>query len=190
MIELNALNSTPGGSDLLSVDDTLALLLSQAVSVKEREEVKTPAALGRTLATELHAGADVPGWDNSAMDGYALCTSDMNNGRETSLAVSQRIVAGMMGEPLQPGTAARIFTGAPIPPGADAVVMQEHCVRSGDKVLIKNPVAVDANIRHAGEDVRSNDLLLTCGMRLLPQHLGLAAASGRGASPPEARVSA
>jgi len=172
------MNSAPSSSDLLAVDDTLELLLSQAVAVGEYQQVKTPLALGRTLAKELHAGADVPGWANSAMDGYALRVADMGCGPQTTLRVSQRISAGSVGAPLEPGTAARIFTGAPIPTGADAVVMQERCSRSVDSVVIRGQVFADDNIRHAGEDVRKGDLILQPGIRLLPQHLGLAASSG------------
>ena len=172
------MNSAAANSDLLSVDDTLDLLLSRAVAVSECEQVKTPLALGRTLANALHAGADVPGWANSAMDGYALLAADMDSGPEATLRVSQRISAGSVGVPLEPGTAARIFTGAPIPPGADAVVMQERCVVAGDRVVIKGQVTTNDNIRHAGEDVRKGDLILKPGVRLSPQHLGLAASSG------------
>ncbi len=173
-----AKNSSPPVSDLLSVDDTLDLLLSRVVVVNEYEHLNTPAALGRTLAKELRANADVPGWANSAMDGYALLAADMGSGPETCLRVSQRIVAGGVGETLEAGTAARIFTGAPMPPGADAVVMQERCIRNGDEVVIKGRVNTDDNVRHAGEDVRCNDLILEPGVCLLPQHLGLAASSG------------
>src|SRR5688572_31485638 len=110
---------------LLSVDDALARLLAEAKPVAELEEVPTLEATNRILARAQRSTMDVPPMDNSAMDGYAVRLSDLQNGG--ALNVSQRIMAGAMGKPLAPGTAARIFTGAPIPDGADAVVMQEHC---------------------------------------------------------------
>src|SRR5216117_3947540 len=116
----------------LSVDDALQLLLSKARAVVDIEEVPTLEATHRVLARAQRSTMDVPPMDNSAMDGYAVRLAD-----GPKLKVAQKIMAGSVGRPLEPGTAARIFTGAPIPPGADAVVMQEHCAVEGDTVVIK-----------------------------------------------------
>src|SRR5687768_4016593 len=110
---------------LLSVDEALAQLLAGARPVSETEEVPALEATGRILARGQRSTMDVPPMDNSAMDGYAVRLSDLKD--KNSLLVKQKIMAGSVGGELEPGTAARIFTGAPIPPGADAVVMQEHC---------------------------------------------------------------
>ena len=108
---------------LQSVDEALAQLLAAARPVAEVEQVPTMAAVGRVLAQAQTSTMDVPPMDNSAMDGYAVRLSDLSS--EKKLKITQRIPAGSVGTPLQPGTAARIFTGAPVPAGADAIVMQE-----------------------------------------------------------------
>jgi molybdopterin molybdotransferase len=162
----------------MSMDEALALLLADAVPVREVETVDLAGALGRVLAAPLSSRIDVPPWDNSAMDGYAVCCRDLA-AEETCLPVSQRIAAGATAEPLRPGTAARIFTGAPVPPGADAVVVQEGCRRDGDRVILRGvPVAPGAHIRRAGEDIRRGSQVIPAGTRLRPQHLGLAASVG------------
>src|SRR5688572_5774814 len=120
---------------LLSVDEALETLLSGARPVQEIEAVPTLEATKRVLAMAQRSTMDVPPMDNSAMDGYAVRLADLKAG--SSLKVAQRIMAGSVGKPLEPGTAARIFTGAPIPQGADAVVMQEHCETVSDSVLLK-----------------------------------------------------
>jgi len=160
---------------LLSVDDALQLLLSKARAVVDIQEVPTLEATNRVLARAQRSTMDVPPMDNSAMDGYALRVQDVKHGR---LKVKQRIQAGAIGGPLEPGTAARIFTGAPIPPGADAVVMQEHCEVRGDEVLIKKAPEAGDWIRLAGSDVRKGGEILPAGKRLLPQDTGLAASVG------------
>ena len=109
---------------LLSVEEALEVLLAGARSVAEVEEVPTMQAAGRVLARAQTSTMDVPPMDNSAMDGYALRLADVK-APDARLKVAQRIMAGAVGQPLAAGTAARIFTGAPIPPGADAIVMQE-----------------------------------------------------------------
>ena len=118
---------------ILSFDDALDRLLTQAQAVTETEVVPTGAARGRILAKNLVSPIDVPPMDNSAMDGYAVRSVDVP-APGTRLPVSQRIAAGHVGQTLVPQTAARIFTGAPIPAGADAVVMQELCTQDGDAV--------------------------------------------------------
>jgi molybdopterin molybdotransferase len=158
---------------LLSVDDALQLLLSKARAVVDIEEVPTLEATHRVLARAQRSTMDVPPMDNSAMDGYAVRTID-----GTRLRVAQKIMAGSTGKPLAPGTAARIFTGAPIPPGADAVVMQEHCEVQGNEVLIKKAPRAGNWIRLAGSDVRKGGEILPAGKRLLPQDTGLAASVG------------
>src|SRR5437773_9492586 len=158
---------------LLSVDDALQLLLSKARAVVDVEEVPTLEATGRVLARAQRSTIDVPPMDNSAMDGYAVRTRDGER-----LRIAQKIMAGSTGKPLEPGTAARIFTGAPTPPGADAVVMQEHCEVRGDEVLIKKAPKAGDWIRLAGSDVRKGGEILPAGKRLLPQDTGLAASVG------------
>ena len=160
---------------LLSVDDALRLLLSKARAVVDIEEVPALEATHRVLARAQRSTMHVPPMDNSAMDGYAVRVQDVSNGR---LKVAQRIQAGAIGGPLEPGTAARIFTGAPIPPGADAVVMQEHCEVRGNEVLIKKAPKAGDWIRLAGSDVRQGGEILPAGKRLLPQDTGLAASVG------------
>src|SRR5216684_324761 len=158
---------------LLSVDEALEVLLSRAKAVSEIEEIPTLEATSRVLARVQRSTMDVPPMDNSAMDGYAVRTMD-----GPKLRVAQKIMAGSTGKPLQPGTAARIFTGAPIPPGADAVVMQEHCEVRGDEVLVKKRPKPGEWIRLAGSDVRKGGEILPAGKRLLPQDTGLAASVG------------
>ena len=120
--------NTPARPPLMSLDDAVARLVAaaRAVALSETERVDTFHALGRTRAEDVRSTLDVPPQDNSAMDGYALRSADVP-AAGTVLPVSQRIAAGHAGQPLQPGTAARIFTGAQVPAGADAVVMQEQC---------------------------------------------------------------
>jgi molybdopterin molybdotransferase len=166
---------------LLSVDEALEQLLSGARAVSEVEEVPTLEATKRVLARPQRSTMDVPPMDNSAMDGYAVRVSDLRSSMK--LKVSQRIMAGMVGKPLEPGTAARIFTGAPIPPGADAVVMQEHCEAEKDAVLIKRAPKPGAWIRLSGSDIRKGGEILAAGKRLLPQDTGLAASVGIKALP-------
>ena len=143
----------------------------------EAESVSTFDALGRVLAADVLSGLDVPGADNTSMDGYALRCADVER-PGTVLPVSQRVAAGQVGAVLGPGTAARIFTGAPIPVGADAVVMQEQCEAVGDGVRIDTTPRSGEWIRRRGEDVRAGQTVLAAGSRLTPQALGLAASVG------------
>ena len=163
---------------LLSVDEALARLLAEARPVPDIEQVPTLEATNRILARAQTSSMDVPPMDNSAMDGYAVSTKDASR-----LKVAQKIMAGSVGKPLEKGTAARIFTGAPIPPGADAVVMQEHTAIEGDHVVLnKTPQAGDW-IRLVGSDVKKGGEILPAGKRLLPQDTGLAASVGIKALP-------
>jgi molybdopterin molybdotransferase len=162
---------------LLSVDEALATLLAGARPVAEVEQVPTMEAVGRVLAQAQTSTMDVPPMDNSAMDGYAVRLADLHSA-EAKLKVAQRIPAGSVGKPLEPGTAARIFTGAPVPAGADAVVMQEHCSVSGDFVHVKKVPRKGEWIRLAASDIGKGGVVLTAGKRLLPQDTGLAASVG------------
>ena len=163
---------------LLSFDEALQKLLDAARPVAEAEEVDAVAAAGRTLARTQASGITVPPLDNSAMDGYAVRLADIA-APGVRLPVAQRIPAGSVGTPLQPGTAARIFTGAPVPEGADAVVMQELCEHAGEGVVQVNHVPRPGeNIRRAGEDIQAGAEILASGSRLTPQGIGLAASVG------------
>ncbi|MCP4995702.1 MAG: molybdopterin molybdotransferase MoeA [Gammaproteobacteria bacterium] len=166
---------TPG--ELKPLEEALALLLEHATAVKESELVPLNDAVGRVLAEPLTSQVTVPPWDNSAMDGYAVNSADLKQ-PGVELPVSQRIPAGASGEPLQPGTAARIFTGAPVPPNADTVVIQEVTTQCGDEVTINDLPEAGANIRKAGEDTQAGAEVLPAGVKLGPQHIGLAASVG------------
>jgi molybdopterin molybdotransferase len=161
----------------LSVEEALAVLLDGARPLSDTETIATRSAAGRVLAAPVVSSIDQPVWDNSAMDGYAVNAADAAS-RGGRLRVAQRIPAGSSGEPLVPGTAARIFTGAPVPPGADTVVMQEACGSDNEHVQVPADLTPGANIRRRGEDVHAGQALIGPGTRLGPQHLGLAASVG------------
>lgn len=163
---------------MLSFEDALQKLLDAAVPVSEVRWLPTMTAAGRVLAAEQLSNVNVPPLDNSAMDGYAVRAADIPQAG-TLLPVSQRIPAGAVGTPLQPGTAARIFTGAPVPAGADAVVMQERCEHGGEgRVIFQHVPKAGDNIRRAGEDVARGARILTPGTRLGPAQLAFAASVG------------
>jgi molybdopterin molybdotransferase len=174
---------------LLSVEEALERLLAGARAVGEAETVPTMAATGRVLARAQTSSLNVPPLDNTSMDGYAVRAADCASGT-ARLRVAQRIAAGAVGTPLEPGTAARIFTGAPIPPGADAVVMQEQCEVVGDDVLVKHVPKPGEWVRRAGEDIRAGATILAAGTRLRAQEVGLAASVGLAALPVFRRVRA
>ena len=163
--------------NLLSVDEAIEKILTPAIAVKEMKAIDILNALNRVLAEDVSSTIDVPGYDNSAMDGYAVRSSDCQT-TGVKFPVSQRIAAGQVGSVLAEGTAARIFTGAPIPAGADAVVMQEKCDRNDDVVTINTVVEANCNIRRAGEDIAKGSVVLKSGARLRPQELGLLASVG------------
>ncbi len=163
---------------LMPVDQAMELLLANAIPSDETETVDLMDAGGRILAEDLCSTINVPPADNSAMDGYAVRCADFNGDEKISLPISQRICAGSVGAELEANTAARIFTGASIPAGADAVIMQEVCKVEGDNVIISGPVAVGTNLRKAGEDIAVGDTILKVGNKLKPQDLGLAASVG------------
>lgn len=164
---------------LLPVEEALARLLALAAAapIAECENVALADADGRVLAEALIAELDLPPWPNSAMDGYALRLADCIT---EPLPVSQRILAGQAPEPLQPGTCARIFTGAPLPAGADCVEMQENAeVLADGRVRFNEPLRAGQNVRPQGQETRVGEPVLAAGTRLGPVELGLAAALGR-----------
>jgi molybdopterin molybdotransferase len=162
---------------MLEFEDALGRLLAGAHSVGETESVPTQAAAGRVLATGLQSSIDVPPLDNTSMDGYALRCADVP-ASGAKLAVAQRIPAGSVGHTLAPGTAARIFTGAPVPAGADAVVMQELCAVDGDTLTVNHVPHVGEWIRRRGEDIAAGNEVLAPGTRLTAAHVGVAASVG------------
>jgi molybdopterin molybdotransferase len=171
---------------LLALDEALSRLLAAASLRLGAESVSTFEADGRVLAQDVVSALTVPPRDNSAMDGYAVRAADcqMPDGAGSVLRVAQRIAAGTVGAPLEAGTAARIFTGAQIPQGADAVVMQEDAQalpgEGGGLGRVRIGIAPSAGqwIRRAGEDVAAGDIVLSRGERLTPAALGLAASVG------------
>jgi molybdopterin molybdotransferase len=175
-------SAAPVRAPLRALDDALADLLAAASPLVRTVQVATFDADGRVLAQDAVSALQVPPHDNSSMDGYALrCADLVQPGQE--LPLTQRIAAGASGQPLQPGSAARIFTGAPIPLGADAVVMQEDCEMVGGNaeaglVRINTLPTPGQWIRRAGEDVTGGAVVLAKGTRLGPAELGLAASIG------------
>ena len=175
--------STPHRSPLLPLETAVAQLLEALDDRPLRSEMlSTLQADGRVLAQDVVSPLEVPPQDNSSMDGYALRCADLAPGR--ALPVSQRLPAGTQGLPLLAGTVARIFTGAPIPPGADAVVMQEDCQEvlgadpSAPQIQVQTQPLAGQWIRRRGEDVRLGATVLQSGMRLGPAALGMAASVG------------
>ncbi len=162
---------------MISTADALATLLGAARAVEGTETLPTLEALNRVLAADVVSPLDVPPMNNSAMDGYAVRIADLTQG-ERRLPVSQRIPAGHAPEPLAAGTAARIFTGATVPPGADAIVMQEQTELDGDAVTILHMPKAGEWITAKGADIHSGSVILPAGTRLTPQALGLAASVG------------
>ena len=171
--------TAPSRPPLKSLDDALAQLLACVSPLTDTEPVATLRADGRVLAADITSALHVPALDNSAMDGYALRVTDVT-AAGVVLPVSQRIAAGSHGTPLAAGTVARIFTGAPVPAGADTVVMQEDCevVAPEAQVRLLSVPKMGQHIRRAGEDVTRGSVVLAKGCRLGPAELGLAASIG------------
>ncbi len=189
-------SQSPPRAPLKLLDEALVELLAHATPTPHPELVSTFDADGRVLAQDLKASLNVPAHDNSSMDGYAVRAAECVD-PTVALLVSQRIPAGVSAnglQPLAPLSAARIFTGAPIPPGADAVVMQENCVavegddHQGTRVRIPVQPRSGQWIRRRGEDVAAGDVVLHAGARLGPASLGLAASIGFGQVPVARRV--
>ncbi|MCY1272484.1 Molybdopterin molybdenumtransferase [compost metagenome] len=164
-------------TDLRPVDEAIAELLKQVPLPPKPERVPLAQALGRTLALPIHAASAMPAWDNSAMDGYALRAADLPAG-EGWLPLAGRIAAGdaALAE-LPAGTAVRIFTGAPLPPGADTVVPQELARVKDDGVWLAS-VPAGANVRRQGEEFAAGSRVLDAGIRLRPLEIGLLASLG------------
>ncbi|TCV59943.1 molybdopterin molybdochelatase [Pseudomonas fluorescens] len=163
---------------LMAVEVALERLLEMAAAtpIVQREHLPLAAASGRVLAEDLVSTLDLPPWPNSAMDGYALRLADWNG---EPLVVSQRIFAGQAPAPLAVGTCARIFTGAPVPAGADCVEMQENAmVESDQRVRFTEPMVSGQNIRPQGQETTVGEQVLSAGTRLGPIELGLAASLG------------
>lgn len=163
---------------MLSTAEALATLLSAASPITGTESIPTLEALNRVLSADVTSPLDVPPMNTSSMDGYAIRTEDLTANGNRLLPVSQRIPAGHAPEPLKPGTAARIFTGATVPPGADAIVMQEQTETSDNEVTLLHSPAPGEWITAQGADIRSGSIILPAGTRLTPQALGLAASVG------------
>ncbi|MNK95013.1 Molybdopterin molybdenumtransferase [compost metagenome] len=163
---------------LMPVEDAIDRLLTMAEAqwIEDSEALPLSAARQRVLANDLLATLDLPPWPNSAMDGYALNVDDWDG---APLVVSQQVFAGQAPEALAPGTCARIFTGAPVPSGANAVEMQENTEALEDgRIRFHQPLTVGSNIRPQGQENRAGDVLLRAGKRLRPFELAVAAAQG------------
>ncbi|MGI9025684.1 MAG: molybdopterin molybdotransferase MoeA [Burkholderiaceae bacterium] len=176
-------SGAPRARSLMSVAEALERLLAAAQPIGKTEEIDTFDACGRVLAASLTARLDVPVADNSQMDGYAVRIADLAGARAdrpVRLPVSQRIPAGHATSPLASASVARIFTGALIPEGADAVVMQEQAMAddAGSRVAFAAQPASGEWVRRRGEDITMGQVILEAGTRLGPQHLGLAASIG------------
>jgi molybdopterin molybdotransferase len=168
------------GGPLLPVAEIERLLAERIAPVRETEGVNLNNAAGRVLAADLVASVDLPPFDNSAVDGFAVRHADLATAGETRLPVIDRVAAGhAASQPVGPGQAVRIFTGAPMPAGADTVFMQEDVRVESGAVIVPPGLKLGANRRRAGEDVRSGTVALPAGRRLAPQHVALAAALGR-----------
>jgi molybdopterin molybdotransferase len=164
---------------LLPIDEVERILRERVMPVPETETVPLAAAYGRVMASDVTAPISLPPFDNSAVDGYAVRAADLDRAAETKLAISGRVTAGRAAaQALTPGAAIRIFTGAPMPAGADTVFMQEDVRLEGETVLVPPGLEAGANRRLAGEDVRAGAVLLPAGRRLSARHVALAAAVG------------
>lgn len=165
-------------SDLIPIETALSELLISVTPVSDIESLYLEQAIGRVLAEVPEAVVDVPPADNSAMDGYAVCSSEVGVSSTMELEVSQRVPAGQAPMPLLSGTAARIFTGAEIPEGADSVIMQENVERTGDRIRLSLPVSKGDNVRKQGQDIQKGQTLLSVGTKLGPSDLGMLASTG------------
>src|SRR5262245_41419433 len=169
-----------GGGRLMTLGEALAQVLPRLVPISGQERIPLAQALGRVLAEPVISSIDVPGTDNSAVDGYAVHFDDLDPAAETRLPVVGRATAGHpYGGALPRGAALRIFTGALMPASADTVMMQEDCRLEGDAVLLRPGIKRGSNRRKAGEDVKAGATVLASGIRLRPQDVGLAAAVSR-----------
>lgn len=166
------------GEGPMAVEEGVALLAARIAPVDEVESLPLAQLDRRVLAGPVIAPIPLPPYDNSAVDGYAVRHADLSADAATSLPVAARLAAGMAGAVIRPATAIRIFTGAPIPAGADTVYMQEDCRLDGDAVVLPPGLPRGANVRVAGEDAASGSPVLTSGRRIVPQDIALLAALG------------
>ncbi len=177
-------SSSPMFSDsLMSADDALSFLMESAVISDLTELTSLDDSIGRILAEDIRSRINVPGFDNSAMDGYTIALDGNNLSKENqTFNVVDRIAAGSIGNELKKGNAARIFTGAPIPKGANTVVMQEECETSedGSQITIKRAIELNENIRPTGNDILKNGVILNVGKKIEPEDISLAASVGIG----------
>src|SRR5947209_16265749 len=177
------------GGPLLAIDDVERLIDERVTPVAETERVSLKEARGRVLAADLLAPIDLPPFDNSAVDGYAVCHADVSAKDETKLAIVDRLTAGRAAaREIARAQAIRIFTGAPMPAGADTVFMQEDVRVEGSSVIVPPGLKLGANRRLAGEDVARGSVALRAGRRLQPQDLSMAAALGLLSLPVRRRV--
>jgi molybdopterin molybdotransferase len=166
---------------MMSADSALDFLLKAALGPNKTEVVGLDDALGRILSEEINSSINVPGFDNSAMDGYTIALANEHLNKENlSFAIVDRIPAGSTGNELNEGCAARIFTGAPIPKGANTVIMQEECQLSedGSQITINRAIHLNENIRPTGNDIVEGGVILQRGRQLQPQDISLAASVG------------
>ena len=164
---------------LMPVDEVERLIAERVAPIDEIEEVGLSAALGRVLSADVAAPLDLPPFANSAVDGYAVHHGGLDPQGETRLRVAQRVAAGQRaGQPLDAGEAIRIFTGAPMPDGADTGFMQEDTQVEDDCVVVPPGLKLGANRRLAGEDIKAGSVALRAGCRLAPSHVALASALG------------
>ncbi|HIE78382.1 MAG TPA: molybdopterin molybdotransferase MoeA [Candidatus Thioglobus sp.] len=167
---------------LMSTDKALEILIDSANIIDGTIFVGLEEALNSVLASDIQSNINVPSFDNSAMDGYAINLDDnlVNISGESSFIITDRISAGTTGKTLLPGCAARIFTGAPIPRGANTVIMQEECnlIEDDTKIQIYRPLALNENIRPCGNDIQVDDVILKSGIKLKPQDIALSASVG------------
>ncbi len=170
--------TTMSGSALTPVDSACRLIWDDVPRISGAETVGLLAGQGRILALDARADMDVPPFANSAMDGYAVRAGDVR-AAPTSLPVNRRVAAGQPGGSLPAGEAARIFTGAALPEGADAVAIQENCRSGENRVTVLKPVAPGEHVRAAGDAARAGELLFRAGHRLRPQDIGVLASTGR-----------
>jgi molybdopterin molybdotransferase len=163
---------------LMPVADVERLIAERVAAVHETEVVPIGRAVGRVVAADVVSPLSLPPFDNSAVDGYAVRHADLASAGETRLPIAERVTAGRPAPALAPGTAVRVFTGAPMPRGADTVFMQEDCRVEGTAVVLPAGLKPGANRRLAGEDIATGALALPAGRRLAPQHIALMAGIG------------
>src|ERR1700748_928724 len=168
------------GGPMMSVDEAVGIIAARVTPVRDIETVGLTQADGRVLASEIAAPLPLPPFTNSAVDGYAVASRDLPQGQAQAFTVAGRVQAGASAsEAIQPGQAVRIFTGAPMPDGADTVFMQEDVrIEDDGKVVLPAGLKPGANVRPAGEDITAGHAALAAGQRLRPQDIALAAAFG------------